>query len=84
MDKPSIKTGYFTSGEDLAVMRTGIRMCRKIAQSSVFDKYRGEEIYPGPSVQSNADLDQYIRNVSSTARDCVVCDQPHFDHVVIL
>lgn len=64
LDTPVIKTGYFTKGDDLAVMRAGIRMIRKIAQSSAFDKYRGEETFPGAHVQSNSDLDEYIRNVS--------------------
>ena len=65
LEDPIIKTGYFTNGDDLAVMRTGIRMIRKIAQSSVFDKYRGTEVFPGAHVVSNDDLDTYIRNVST-------------------
>ena len=57
--------GYFTDklGVDMSVMREGIRKARTLAISDSFVKYTGEEIFPGAHVQSDEELDDYIRNV---------------------
>lgn len=47
----------------MAVMREGIRRARALAISDSFVKYTGEEIFPGAHVQSDEELDEYIRNV---------------------
>jgi choline dehydrogenase-like flavoprotein len=58
--------GYFTDEgkADLATMREGLKLSRKLANSESFSKYKGEEIFPGKHVQSDAELDAYIRDVS--------------------
>lgn len=45
-------------------MREGLKLSRKLANSESFRKYKGEEIFPGKHVQSDAELDAYIRDVS--------------------
>jgi choline dehydrogenase-like flavoprotein len=61
-----IYTGYFTDkgSEDLATMREGLKLSRKLANSESFAKYKGEEIFPGKHVQNDDELDAYIRDVS--------------------
>merc|ERR1711934_1279691 len=61
-DKPVIKTGYVSDagGKDIATLREGLRLTRKIVAAQPFDQYRGEEVFPGSAVQSDADLDNYI------------------------
>lgn len=44
-------------------MREGIKLSRKLASSESFAKYKGEEIFPGESIQTDEELDNYIRNV---------------------
>lgn len=59
-------SGYFTDEgkADIATMREGLKLSRKLANSESFSKYKGEEIFPGKHVQSDAELDAYIRDVS--------------------
>ena len=47
----------------MATMREGLRLSRKLANSESFNKYKGDEIFPGKNVQSDDELDAYIRNV---------------------
>lgn len=58
-------SGYFTDegSADMASMREGLKLSRKLANSESFNKYKGEEIFPGKNVQSDDELDAYIRNV---------------------
>jgi choline dehydrogenase len=43
-------------------MRDGLRISRDIVSQSAFDDIRGEEYAPGAKAQSDADLDEYIKN----------------------
>jgi choline dehydrogenase-like flavoprotein len=43
-----------------------IRQVREIANATAFDAYRGEEIFPGASASSDADLEQAIRRKAET------------------
>jgi hypothetical protein len=58
-------SGYFTDqgSADIATMREGLKLSRKLANSESFSKYKGEEVFPGKHVQSDAELDAYIRDV---------------------
>lgn len=47
-------------------MREGLKLSRKLANSESFSKYKGEEIFPGKHVQSDAELDAYIRDVRTS------------------
>lgn len=69
-DHPSIKTGYLSDTRDLKTIREGLKLSRKIAKTSSFAKYIGKEVFPGEHVQSDAELDHYIREVSYTLLSC--------------
>ena len=45
-------------------MREGIKLSRRLASSESFAKYKGEEVFPGNHIQTDDELDLYIRNVS--------------------
>jgi choline dehydrogenase-like flavoprotein len=47
-------------------MREGFRRGREIAAQKPMDEFRGVELGPGPSAQSDADLDAYIRRTTVT------------------
>ena len=47
--------------DDLKTLREGIKLSRRLHAESAFDEYRGEELYPGPETQTDAQLDEYIR-----------------------
>jgi choline dehydrogenase len=73
-EKPSIRFNYMSHPEDWADFRHCIRLTRDIFGQTAFDPYRGEEISPGSHVQSDADLDEFIRNnVESAFHPCGTC-----------
>jgi len=48
-----IEFNFLSEAEDAKVLVDGIRIARKVLASKAFDDYRGEEIHPGPQVQSD-------------------------------
>jgi len=48
-------------------MSEGFRMIRRIVDAPPMDTYRGEEYSPGPQINSDADIIDFIRNNSQTA-----------------
>merc|ERR1712070_969816 len=40
--------------DDLKTLREGIKLSRRLHAESAFDEYRGEELYPGPEMQTDA------------------------------
>ncbi|MFP6850593.1 MAG: choline dehydrogenase [Pseudomonas sp.] len=64
---PSILFNYMSSEQDWREFRDGIRITREIMAQSALDPYRGREISPGKDVQSDAELDAFIREHAETA-----------------
>lgn len=58
---PSIVFNHLQSGQDMKDMIEGVRLARELIRQPVWDKYRGEELSPGPDIQSDADLAAFIR-----------------------
>ena len=79
-EKPSIHTGYLSdvTNKDIATIREGIKLSRKIISTQPFDQFRGEEVFPGPSVKSDADIENYIRESVHTSNAIVgTCKMGH-------
>ncbi|CTQ61967.1 choline dehydrogenase [Roseibium album] len=73
-DKPSILFNYMSHNEDWEDFRTCIRLTREIFSQEAFAPYRGKEIQPGDSVQSDEALDDFIReHVESAYHPCGTC-----------
>jgi choline dehydrogenase len=64
---PSILFNYMANDQDWQEFRDAIRITREIIQQPALDAFRGREISPGLSVQTNAELDQFIREHAETA-----------------
>lgn len=64
--KPIVSTGYLKDSRDVHTLMEGIKLSRKLAHTQAFDKLRGEEIFPGKHLQSDEEIESYIRNVSIT------------------
>ncbi|MBI8153016.1 choline dehydrogenase [Pseudomonas aeruginosa] len=64
---PSILFNYMSHEQDWQEFRDGIRLTREIMNQPALDPYRGCELSPGVSVQSDAELDEFIRNHAETA-----------------
>lgn len=61
LDPPAIQPNYLSSEVDLQVFVEGVRLCRRLAQARAFDAFRGAEVFPGPSVQTDAEIAAYLR-----------------------
>lgn len=64
---PSILFNYMSHEQDWQEFRDGIRLTREIMNQPALDPYRGRELSPGVCVQSDAELDEFIRNHAETA-----------------
>jgi choline dehydrogenase-like flavoprotein len=63
---PRIDPRLLSAPEDLAPLMRGIRMARQIFAAPGFEKYQGWEVAPGPQVQSDDEIEEYVRRTSST------------------
>jgi len=70
-DKPIIEGNYLKDPSDVATIREGLKMGRKLATQPAFKDYIGEEVFPGSKVKSDSDLDAYIRSTVHTANALV-------------
>src|SRR6266699_1388143 len=66
-----LKTRQELPAPDLQALVEGISLCRKVAQAKAFAPFRGKELYPGPEVQGEAAISDYIRTVALTADHAV-------------
>jgi choline dehydrogenase-like flavoprotein len=65
--KPMIDGGYLSNSEDLKTLREGIKLGRKLGTNPDWAEYLGEEVFPGKDVQSDAQIDEYIKNTIHTS-----------------
>lgn len=66
-DDPKILFNYMSTDEDWADFRHCIRLTREIFGQAAFDPYRGKEIQPGKDVQTDDELDGFIREHAESA-----------------
>jgi 4-pyridoxate dehydrogenase len=66
-DPPRICYNFFSVGDDLARLRTGFRIARDLVQQAALDPYRGRELNPGEKVESDAEIDAWLRATVITA-----------------
>ncbi len=73
-EKPVIKFNYMSHDDDWADFRHCVRLTREIFGQTAFDAYRGAEIQPGAHVQSDDEIDNFIReHVESAFHPCGTC-----------
>ena len=74
MADPSILFNYMSHPEDWEDFRAAIRLTREIFGQEAFAPYRGREIQPGEAVQSDTELDDFIREHAESAyHPCGTC-----------
>jgi choline dehydrogenase len=65
--KPRILFNYLNHPDDWIEMRACVRLTREIFAQGAFDRYRGREIQPGAEVQSDEQIDAFIRRKVESA-----------------
>lgn len=64
---PEIVFNYFAEEEDKEAFRAGLRWTREIFAQPALDEYRGKEVSPGPDVQTDEQIDQWLAETAETA-----------------
>src|SRR4029078_6781313 len=66
-DPVKIVTRFFSAPNDLPTLRQGFRIAREVAAQAPLAPFRGAEVSPGTKIQTDAEGDNWIRNVPATA-----------------
>jgi choline dehydrogenase len=69
-EKPLIDLNLLADEADVARIRTGLRLARRILSGKAFEPYRATELKPGNSSETDQQLDQHIRQT------CVIVHHP--------
>ncbi|GLU28804.1 choline dehydrogenase [Brucella sp. NBRC 12950] len=79
-EKPVIKFNYMSHEDDWADFRHCVRLTREVFGQDAFAPYRGAEIQPGANVQSDDEIDNFIReHVESAFHPCGTCKMGSVD-----
>ncbi|GAA1190477.1 GMC family oxidoreductase [Prauserella alba] len=65
-DKPAVDPKYFTHPHDMRVMTEGIKLARRITEQPAMREWAGAELFPGPDVQTDDEIADYIRRTHNT------------------
>lgn len=63
---PLIDPNILATDYDMAVGRSAVRTARNIFAQAAFDDLRGEELAPGPAIESDAQIDAYLRATANS------------------
>jgi len=66
-DAPRIRFNYLSKSEDWQEFRAAVRLTREIFQQQSMAPFRGAELSPGPDVQSDSDIDAFVRSAVESA-----------------
>ena len=64
---PKIQFNYLQHQDDIEGFRACVRLTREIIEQSAFDEYRDGEIQPGKDVQSDEEIDAFVRQAVESA-----------------
>ncbi|MGF6392106.1 choline dehydrogenase [Pseudomonas plecoglossicida] len=81
---PEIRFNYLEREEDREGFRRCVRLTREIIGQPAMDRYRGEELAPGAHVQTDEQIDAFVRaNMESTMHPCGSCRMGEDDMAVV-
>ncbi|MEL7128322.1 MAG: choline dehydrogenase [Pseudomonadota bacterium] len=73
-DHPNILFNYLSTEADVHTWRNVIRLTRNILSQAALEAYRGDEIQPGIEVESDDEIDAWVReNVESAYHPSCTC-----------
>jgi len=64
---PIIEPNYLQTEQDRIDMRQCVKLTREIFAQKAFDPFRGPELQPGPQVQSDDEIDAFVRRKGDSA-----------------
>lgn len=63
---PIVDPNFLGDQRDVDVIVEGVKIARKIMNSAAFDEYRGDEYLPGPDVQTDEEIEAFVRDYTQT------------------
>ena len=83
-DKPEIQFNYLQHDDDIEGFRACVRLTREIISQPAMDAYRGSEIQPGETIQSDEQIDAFVRSaVESAYHPSCACRMGEDDMAVV-
>ncbi len=77
---PEILFNYLQHPDDVRTWRKCLRLARQVMLQSALDRYRGRELQPGDGIESDAEVDRWVRrNVESAYHPSCACRMGHDD-----
>ncbi|KZN30337.1 choline dehydrogenase [Pseudoalteromonas luteoviolacea S2607] len=67
MVAPKIQFNYLQHQDDIEGFRACVRLTREIISQSAFDEYREGEIQPGEHIQTDEEIDEFVRQAVESA-----------------
>jgi len=64
---PQIQFNYLAHQDDIEGFRACVRLTREIINQPGLDEYRGEEIQPGLTIQTDEEIDEFVRSSVESA-----------------
>ncbi|GGP37796.1 choline dehydrogenase [Shewanella saliphila] len=81
---PQIQFNYLSHQDDIEGFRACVRLTREIINQPALDEYRGEEIQPGLAVQTDEQIDVFVRSsVESAYHPSCSCKMGEDDMAVV-
>jgi choline dehydrogenase len=66
LDPPAIRANYLSTDADMRVIIEGVKLSRRLAQQQPLAKFRGDELHPGASIQTDKEIADFIRAEAQT------------------
>ena len=84
MTAPEIQFNYLAHQDDIEGFRACVRLTREIINQPALDEYRGEEIQPGLTIQTDQEIDEFVRSsVESAYHPSCSCKMGEDDMAVV-
>ncbi|RVU86070.1 choline dehydrogenase [Leucothrix sargassi] len=81
---PKIQFNYLQHPDDIEGFRACVRLTREIIEQAAFDEYREDEIQPGSAVQTDEEIDAFVRqSVESAYHPSCSCKMGEDDMAVV-
>jgi choline dehydrogenase len=66
-DAPLVVFNHLEAGQDVRELIDAVRIARTLAGQAAWDRYRREELTPGPDVTSDREIEAFLRRAASTS-----------------
>ena len=81
---PAIYANYLANQEDLQKLVRGITLVRRMNHTNAFASFYDGDAHPGPQIQSDKEMVEFIRNYIQSMNHCVgTCKMGHDDLAVV-